>query len=502
MRRPSSRAVLVAAAVTAVVLAAGGGAALEHPVLAAFGLEGIDTDAPVFLVRAPFGVEAEPGLVILARDGVATLVTADAGVLDRLAARGARIVPLRDHARDGSRPARASVAAPPFPRAAKAADPAVQAMVDQVTWARISAHIGWLEDFGTRYSYAAGCDAAADSLFARFAALGLDVEFHPFTVYGHDMRNVVATQTGTTKPDSIYVICAHYDDTSETPYVLAPGADDNASGTAAVLLAAEILSGHAFAYTIKYICFAGEEQGLQGSTAWTAWAAAEGLGIVGALNYDMIGWWTDGVDFDLELEANNASVWLVDAVAAAIDLYTTMPYEIHVYDGAWWGDHASFWDQGWCAVNDEESWDWGDPDFNPNYHTTRDQLAFIDEGFAVGCTRAAVASIAVLASPDPLAAAAPSRPAVAFGAHPNPFNGRTTLVVEAAAGGDDLPARIEIFDLRGRRVDALDVRLRDGRAAASWEAVGRGGAPLPSGAYLCRLRGAGLEARTRVTYLK
>ena len=86
--------------------------------------------------------------------------------------------------------------------------------------------------------------------------------------------------------------------------VTAPGADDNGTGTTTVLTAAEILTQHQFEYSIRYICFAGEENGLRGSYDFATWAAAQDLGIVGVLNFDMMGYWTPGVPFDLEIDTS------------------------------------------------------------------------------------------------------------------------------------------------------------------------------------------------------
>ena len=365
------------------------------------------------------------------------------------------------------------------------ADPTVQALVDQVDWPGLEAKITWLQRFGTRHSYNAQIQVVADSLYNRFAALGLAVEYQTFSVSGHSMRNVIATQVGTTYPDSIFVICGHYDSTSEMAQVSAPGADDNGSGTAVVLTAAELLAPVPCAYTIKYICFAGEEQGLKGSLAWAAYAYANGLDILAALNFDMVAWWIPGVDFDVEIEVNNASVWLGSAIVDAANLYTDMPYELHVYDGAWWGDHASFWQYGYAAANHEESWDWGDADFNPRYHSSQDLVQYCDADFTVGNTRVAIAALATLAQPEAggVAATLPGAAAFALSAHPNPFNGAVTIAVTA---DPQLASQaLTIFDLRGRQVAEILVSLDQGQGTVTWRGVDGAGRPVASGTYLC-----------------
>jgi hypothetical protein len=106
--------------------------------------------------------------------------------------------------------------------------------------------------------------------------------------------NLVATLPGT-RPASagrIYVLSAHYD--SRARNVLdadspAPGADDDASGVAAVLEAARVMSTHEFGATIVFMTVAGAEEGFVGSAHWAGKAKAAGLEIAGMLNDDIIG---------------------------------------------------------------------------------------------------------------------------------------------------------------------------------------------------------------------
>ena len=108
------------------------------------------------------------------------------------------------------------------------------------------------------------------------------------------ITNVVATLPGT-RPDSanrIYVVSGHYDSRSKNvldPNSLAPGANDDASGTAAVLEMARVMSKYEFPATLVFITVAGEEQGLDGSTHWANMAKAKHLNIAGMLNNDIIG---------------------------------------------------------------------------------------------------------------------------------------------------------------------------------------------------------------------
>jgi aminopeptidase YwaD len=101
----------------------------------------------------------------------------------------------------------------------------------------------------------------------------------------HETRttgNVVATKRGTTRPDEIVVVGGHYDSVPRSP-----GANDNASGTAAVLEAARVLAGIPTPRTVQFVLFAAEELGLYGSAAF---ASERRQGVVAMINLDMVGW--------------------------------------------------------------------------------------------------------------------------------------------------------------------------------------------------------------------
>jgi len=97
--------------------------------------------------------------------------------------------------------------------------------------------------------------------------------------------NVVGEMTGTKTPEDIYIIGAHYDHIKGD----SPGGDDNASGTAAVLEAARILSKHRFGATIRFICFNAEEDAQTGSKDYVNnQVIKNGETIKGMINMDMI----------------------------------------------------------------------------------------------------------------------------------------------------------------------------------------------------------------------
>jgi Peptidase family M28 len=106
--------------------------------------------------------------------------------------------------------------------------------------------------------------------------------------------NVVATLPGTQaeSKERLYVVSGHYDSMPSSPIdgeTAAPGANDDASGTAAVMELACVMSKYQFDATLVFMAVAGEEQGLIGATFWAKAAKAKGLNVAGMITNDIIG---------------------------------------------------------------------------------------------------------------------------------------------------------------------------------------------------------------------
>jgi len=257
------------------------------------------------------------------------------------------------------------------------------------------------------------CDNAADYIFNKFKSYGLDVEFDPFshevlTQGNYLMRNVVATLPGKgPNSDSVFIVCAHYDSIAlkSTNWLLqwktmdAPGANDNASGTAGVLEAARILSNYDFDYTIKFITFAGEELGLHGSIHYSKLAAERQENIVGVLNLDTMAYDPDVLDIDII--TNEASEWLGWAMLSTQREYNIGPLVIHniVNPEMVFSDHSPFWHYGWNAILAIDNSDFDSPEFYPFIHTTEDTIDKLNFHIASMTVQVAIGTLANLADP-------------------------------------------------------------------------------------------------------
>ncbi len=168
----------------------------------------------------------------------------------------------------------------------------LQSPVPPIEPARLRATIGELAAFPTRHTLSPHNAEAGAWIEDRFKALGYEVERHAFDYRGQRPFNVVATRRGSESPDEFIVIGAHYDSrttrlsNAEAP---APGADDNASGVAAILEVARALKDVPTEGSIRFIAYSGEEQGLIGATAYAKMAQEKAMNIAVVINLDMVG---------------------------------------------------------------------------------------------------------------------------------------------------------------------------------------------------------------------
>ena len=245
-----------------------------------------------------------------------------------------------------------------------------QALAGAVNADRLWTDIEYLStSLHTRYAYTTQMTQACQYVKDQFIALGLQASLDPFTYAGHALTNVVAIKPGTVDPTRIYLIGGHLDSTSPSPTTTAPGAEDNGSGAVAVVEAARLLAAIPTDYTIYFVCFSAEEQGLIGSEHFAAEADQQNLDIRGVLNFDMIAYY-DPAGADLWLEGfhnGTSSVWLLNLVQQNAEAYTDLI--VYQYPGEGWGsDHEPFHNHGFSAILAIEN-EW---DSYPCYHRTCD----------------------------------------------------------------------------------------------------------------------------------
>jgi acetylornithine deacetylase/succinyl-diaminopimelate desuccinylase-like protein len=197
-------------------------------------------------------------------------------------------------------------------------NPSLQKIAENVSVERMEDTISEMVAFGTRYPHAKQLEVAEFLLRKMREYIGT-ADFHEYEYWGVAWRNVVGTIPGTKNPEEIYIVCAHLDSKSDKRLVYAPGADDNASGCAAVLELAALLADHSFEKSIRFIIFSREETGQNGSKAYLKSLDKEKEKIRGAINLDMIAFGPQDEDIDLVTRPKHA--WLVEKISVLAHLY-------------------------------------------------------------------------------------------------------------------------------------------------------------------------------------
>jgi hypothetical protein len=238
----------------------------------------------------------------------------------------------------------------------------------------------------SRHSSTVHNPKAAQFIYERFQSFGFQPQYMNYRTNG---SNVYAKKIGAKYPNKQFIICAHYDDMPSGS--LAPGADDNASGSCAVLEAARLCAPLSFDYTLIFIAFDEEEQGLIGSAAYADTAYNRGDSIIGVINLDMISW--DGNnDFQINIRSNSPSLNLAYSTRSVFGIYQPALIPFYVMNVSS-SDHASFWNKGYKAVCGIQQ----RSEYNQYYHTVNDKFSIVNMPYYLSLTRASIAALITFA---------------------------------------------------------------------------------------------------------
>jgi hypothetical protein len=264
----------------------------------------------------------------------------------------------------------------------------VKRVLDRASVARVYGYEKALFDFDSKHITRPGNKLAADYLFDTYASFGYEPEYQWFeqqNALGGKTANVLATLRGTINPELVYVVSSHYDSVAG-----GPGADDNSSGTAALLEAARMLARTPMPATIIFASFTGEEAGLLGSREFVRRAVEDKMQIVGALNNDMIGFSNDQ-RLDNTIRYSNPGIRDIQHGAAM--LFT----RLITYDALYFKstDAAAYYDAYGDIVGGIGSY----PVLsNPHYHQAHDFLEFINHELVTETSKTTAATLMLLAS--------------------------------------------------------------------------------------------------------
>jgi Peptidase family M28 len=275
------------------------------------------------------------------------------------------------------------------PRAARVAW--IENLVNQMSRASLEATLSHLVSFPTRHSTSSHYANAANWARDQLAAQNYITRLESITVNGSSSQNVIADKSGNAAgARDVVLITAHLDSINIQggPMALAPGADDNGSGSAGLLEIARVFAMHHSEHDLRFILFGGEEEGLFGSEQYIAsLPESERNRIRGVVNMDMIGTMNSSTR-SVMLEGAPLSQRVIDGLADAAATYTGLTVETSLHPFA--SDHVPFINGGIPAVLTIE----GADNANGNVHSIKDTIEHISYDLALEVLHMNVAFLA------------------------------------------------------------------------------------------------------------
>jgi leucyl aminopeptidase len=274
----------------------------------------------------------------------------------------------------------------------------IQDMVDLIEANNISQYVNQLANYFNRHHRSNTGRQSADFIFNTFKSyansnLTVRQEMHS----GTPQPSVIARLEGTTKPNEIVIIGCHIDSLAGfSSSNHAPGADDNASGTACVKEILRVISNHNFRFkrTIEFHGYAAEEGGLIGSGEIAAKYRSQGKNVVGMLQIDMCLYSVSGNQ--IWIVTNDTNSTHNNLLKTLIDQYTEASWNQAVLT-AGTSDHRSWTRNGFPAVFPFEN----PQGYNKSIHTANDTFAKSGHmGLALNIARLGMSYIASIAELD------------------------------------------------------------------------------------------------------
>ncbi|MDP2423182.1 MAG: M20/M25/M40 family metallo-hydrolase [Bacteroidales bacterium] len=371
-------------------------------------------------------------------------------------------------------------------------DSTIAVYIDKINADSAQSYMQSLQDFGTRFCLAPNRREIATWLKNKFISFGYEdvvLDSFPYNrtwnnVYCQTWQyNVVCNYPGYLDPQKIYILGAHYDSyvkSPSNPFLLAPGADDNASGVAAALEVARIMKQYGYApkFTIRFMAFAAEELGLHGAYHYANKAAQQNMQIQCMINNDMISYDVGGpLTWKLKIQKYPNSQWVTNLATQIAQQHTTLEVtDSTQYIGN--SDSYPFYLNGYAAIFLQEN------TFTPFYHTVNDLVSSTSKNYTAEMIKVSVGMLihqngiglntGVIGIPDRQIASLHSN-------FPNPFKDQTTLHYTLSEDGW---VSLRVYDAWYREVAVI----RGGHAMAGTERIRFDRGNLLAGMYFCVLQ--------------
>lgn len=266
----------------------------------------------------------------------------------------------------------------------------VHNLVNDVTRSGFETTLNHLVSYLTRYSTSSHYTDAATWCRGQLEAMGYTTRVESISVGSNTSHNIIAEKLGGGSGSrDLVLVVAHLDsiNSSGGPNASAPGADDNASGSASLLKIAQVMKNHTSIHDLRLVLFGGEEQGLYGSQQYVAsLSASERARIQAVVNIDMIATLNTSV-LTVLLEGGAVSQTVINNLADMAETYSSLTVQTSLSPYA--SDHVPFIDAGLPAVLTIE----GTDSANSNIHSENDTIDHIDYDLCLDILRMNVAYI-------------------------------------------------------------------------------------------------------------
>ena len=347
--------------------------------------------------------------------------------------------------------------------------PAVKEVVGRASVDRVFAYQEKLFAFDSKHITQPGNKLAAEYLFETYKSFGYQPEYQTFAprnALGGKTSNVLATLKGAVNPELVYVVSSHYDSSAA-----GPGADDDSSGTAALLETARIMADRPQPATIIFASFTGEEAGLLGSREFVRQAVEKKTRIVGALNNDTVGWANDQ-RLDNTIRYSNAGIRDIQH-GAAQQFTNLILYDTRYFKST---DAAAYYEAFGDIIGGIGSY----PVLaSPHYHQSHDVLETINHRLVTEVAKTTAATLMLLAaSPSRLTDLKAERAGstVTLTWKPSPEAGVTGYIVSYGAADNPEAQQLRVSSptatLKNLPADGrVAVKAINAKGLESWDAA-------------------------------
>lgn len=270
---------------------------------------------------------------------------------------------------------------------------AYQTRANNVSQANITANLQEFSNLGIKTTGSQANTNALNWLKAKYQSYGYtasQITEDSFNYGNTTSKNLIITKTGTVYPNTYVIICGHYDT------VNGPGVSDNGSGTSILLEAARILKDVPTEYSVKFIHFSGEEQGLLGSNHYVNNVVFQNnvrqLNLRVVFNIDQVGGQLGNTNDNIKCESdqsgqsgnNAASLAMTQQLATCTTLYSPLQTTM---SNAFNSDYMPFEGKGDIITGFYET------ERSHNEHTANDTFANVDPVYVFNVGKAAVGAL-------------------------------------------------------------------------------------------------------------